>query len=82
MMMDAVSQPTGHAVEEGGIPLVPGAAGSGIYQDAAVWVFIAAFIGLAICWSTGWTSPWLGALLGGGIAYVGGAIVIAALGLA
>jgi hypothetical protein len=55
-------------------------AGLGLYDDVAVWVFITAFIGLAIAWSTGRVAPWIGALTGGVLAYLIGALVIALCG--
>jgi hypothetical protein len=67
------------AVEEGESTTLPESPKAGIVrQDAAVWVFIAAFIGLAVAWSTGFAAPWAGALIGGGIAFLIGAIAIAA----
>jgi hypothetical protein len=51
---------------------------SGRYNDAAAWVFIAAFVGLAISWGTRVVAPWAGAAAGAAIAYLAGAVIIAA----
>ncbi len=45
-------------------------------HEAAVWVLIMAFIGLAIGSSSGWFAPWLGALGGGALALLVSAEVI------
>lgn len=46
-------------------------------NDAAVWVFIVAFVGMAVGWSTHWFAPWLGAVAGGIFAFLMGALIIA-----
>jgi hypothetical protein len=46
------------------------------YQDAAVWVLIASFAGLAMSSSYGGVAPWLGGLLGGVAALIIGAVLI------
>ena len=50
-----------------------------LYDVAAVWVFIAAFVGMAVAWSSGWAPAWLGALTGGTIAFFLGAWLISRL---
>jgi hypothetical protein len=51
-----------------------------LYQDAAVWVFISAFIGLAAAWGSGMMAPWIGALIAGGLTYLGAAVAMASRG--
>jgi hypothetical protein len=41
-----------------------------LHGEAAAWVFIAAFIGMAIAWSNGALPPWAGALIGGAVVFV------------
>lgn len=38
--------------------------------DAASWILITAFAGMAIAWETGSVSPWVGLLIGGGAAFL------------
>jgi uncharacterized protein YjbJ (UPF0337 family) len=51
---------------------------SGRYKEAAAWVFIAAFVGLAISWGTGVVAPWVGVAAGAAVAFLAGGVIIAA----
>jgi hypothetical protein len=52
-------------------PLIPvHPSGPLLYVDAATWVVIAAFAGMALAWATALTPAWAGLLIGGGIAFL------------
>lgn len=44
-------------------------------HEAAVWVFIVPFAGLAVAWMRG-TAVWAGALIGGALALATGTVVV------
>jgi hypothetical protein len=63
----AVPAPDDPLPDELVIPTYP--SGPLLYLDAATWVVIAAFAGMALAWATALAPAWAGLLIGGGIAF-------------
>jgi hypothetical protein len=49
-------------------------------RAAGAWVYIAAFAGIALAWSTSLAAPWVGGAAGAAVAFAVGTLVIAARG--
>jgi hypothetical protein len=72
--------PSEKSAEVGSLPMLEGTFDEEVSDPSlavGAWVYISAFAGIALCWSTAVLAPWVGGLLSASVAFLAGSWVIA-----